>query len=218
METTTSPAQEARATDRVLEALSTLAALLDRSIKEVKALDSDFQNRLLQAVHETESSLQSQAAQHLDRALVETRAKLEEQFKVKISELTAGWEAERARLNGELDRVSKAAMQWEQERKRLNAELERLAQLPAVTEAEAEKAIAAGGTVAAAASAKSAAPAATESVMKEVERAEGLISQISALMDDSTTNLSTVIRKNVEKAELESYLKGIRFAVNGGAK
>ncbi|MBI2149736.1 MAG: hypothetical protein HYU27_03915 [Acidobacteria bacterium] len=69
METTTKPAREARATDRVLEALSTLAALLDRSIKEVQALDSDFQNRLLQAVHETESSLQSQAAQHLDAAL-----------------------------------------------------------------------------------------------------------------------------------------------------
>ncbi|MBI4471279.1 MAG: hypothetical protein HY646_01330 [Acidobacteria bacterium] len=219
METTTKPAQEARATDRVLEALSTLAALLDRSIKEVKALDSDFQNRLLQAVHETESSLQSQAAQHLDAALAETRAKLEEQFKAKISELTAEWEAERTRLNGELDRVSKAATQWEQERKRLNGELERLAQLQAVTEAAAEKAIATAKTAAASsASARPAAPAATESVMKEMERIEGLISQISALMDDSTTDLSTVIRKNVEKAELESYLKGMRFAVNGGPK
>jgi hypothetical protein len=36
-------------------------------------------------------------------------------------------------------------------------------------------------------------------------------------MEDSSTDLSTVIRKNVEKAELESYLRGIRFALNGGS-
>ena len=89
MDTATKTPQGARATDRVLEALSTLAALLDRSINEVKTLDSDFQNRVLQAVHETEASLQSQAAQHLDEALTETRRALEEQFKNKIADLSA---------------------------------------------------------------------------------------------------------------------------------
>src|SRR5437762_9190080 len=95
---TTKTPQGARATDRVLEALSTLAALLDRSINEVKTLDSDFQNRILQAVHETEASLQSQAAQHLDEALSETRRTLEEQFKSRVAELSAEWASERERL------------------------------------------------------------------------------------------------------------------------
>src|SRR6516162_5376439 len=86
MDTVSKPQQEARATDRVLEALSTLAALLERTMREVKGLDSDFQDRLLQAVHETETSLQRQAAQHLDQALNETRIKFEEQLKSKLAE------------------------------------------------------------------------------------------------------------------------------------
>src|SRR6266852_1807150 len=77
MDTTSKTPQEARAADRVVEALSTLAALLDRAINEVKSLDSDFQDRLLQAVHETEISLQSQAAHHLETAVTETHAKFE---------------------------------------------------------------------------------------------------------------------------------------------
>jgi hypothetical protein len=172
METPTKMPQAARATDRVVEALSTLAALLDRSINEVKTLDSDFQNRLLQAVHDTEASLQRQAAQHLEAALAEDRRKLEEQFNAKTGELMARFEAERNRLNAEI--------------KRLNA----------------EKATAGPALM-------------SETLAKEVERVEGLIKQISALMEDSSTDLSTVIRKNVEKSELESYLRGIRFALHG---
>jgi hypothetical protein len=199
--------QGTRATDRVLDALSTLAELLDRSINEVKALDSDFHNRLLQAVHDTESSIQDQAAQHLQTALTETRAKLEDQFTAKMAELSAGWDAERARLNTE----------WETERKRLNGEIERLAQMQAATQAQAEKAMAAAKAAAATTAKPGSAPAVSEALTKEIDRVEGLIHQIAALMDDASTDLATVIRKNVEKAELESYLKGIRFALNGGS-
>ena len=59
MDTTAKTPQEVRGTDRVVEALVTLGALLDRVIKEVKGLDSDFQKRILAAVHETEASVQS---------------------------------------------------------------------------------------------------------------------------------------------------------------
>src|ERR1041384_6800291 len=141
METATKTPQAGRATDRVLEALSTLAALIDRTINEVKNVDSDFQARLLQAVHETETSLQSQAALHLETALNETRSKLEEQFARKIADLSAQWEQERTRLNSELNTVTQTAAQWEAERSRLNGELERLARVQAATQAEAEKAI-----------------------------------------------------------------------------
>ncbi len=215
METTTKTPHGARATDRVLEALSTLAALLDRSISEVKELDADFQTRLLQAVHETESSLQSQAAQHLDAALNDTRAKLEEQFKSRLADATAEWEAERARLNAEIDRLTQAGKQWETERKRFMGELERLAQVQAATQAEAEKAFAAAKAAASAASAKPGPALNADTVQKEVERVEGLVKQISALIEDPASELSTVIRKNVERAELQSYLRGIRYALNG---
>ncbi len=216
METATKTPQGARATDRVLEALSTLAALVDQSMKDVRSLDSDFQNRLLQAVHETEASIQSQAAAHLETALTELRLRLEEQFQARVSELTSQWAAERERLNAELSRVTQAATQWEGERRRLNSELERLAQLQAMTQAEAEKAIAAAKAATASSSKSTPAPGPSDSLLREMERVEVLIHEITALMEDSSTELSTVIRKNVEKAELESYLKGMRFALNGG--
>jgi hypothetical protein len=212
MDTATKTPQVARATDRALEALSTVAALLDRSIREVQSLDSDFQNRILQAVHDTESSFQSQTAQHLEQALSETRAQLEDRFKHTLSEVSAEWEGERTRLNGELNRLTQASAQWETERARLNAELERLARVQAATQAEAEKAFTAAK---AAVSSRPVPSANSEAVKNETDRIEGLIKKITGLMEDSSTDLSTVIRKNVEKAELESYLRGIRFALNG---
>ena|ERR1700733_14562429 len=213
MDTATKTPHEARATDRVLEALSTVAALLDRSIREVQSLDSDFHSRILQAVHETEASLQSQAEQHLEHALSETRTQLEERFNNTLVEMSAEWEAERIRLDGEVNRLTQASAQWEAERARLNGEIELLAKVQAATQAEAEKAFAAAK---AAASSGPALSASSETIKNEMDRVAGLIRQIIALMEDSSTELSTVIRKNVEKAELESYLRGIRFALNGG--
>jgi hypothetical protein len=196
MDSATKTPQGARVTDRVVEALSTLAALLDRTINEVKTLDSDFQNRIMQAVHDTEASLQSQAAQHVENAKAE-------------------WEAERTRLNAELTRISQAAAEWETERSRLTGELERLARVQAATQAEAEKAFAAAKAAVSSAAKQTSASANTEALTKEMDRVQGLIKEISTIIEDPATELSFVIRKNVERAELESYLKGIRFALNG---
>ncbi len=218
MDTTSKTPQEPRAADRLLEALSTLAALLDRTINEVKSLDSDFQSRILQAVHETELSLQSQAAQHLDAAVNETRAKCEEELKNRMAKISGEWEAERDRLNSEISRLTQAVASWETERGRLTAELAQLARVQAATQIEAEKAFAA----AKAATANIARPGSTTSdldlLSKEMERVQGVIKEITALIEDPATELSAVIRKNVERAELESYLKGLRFAVNGAAR
>jgi hypothetical protein len=54
---------------------------------------------------------------------------------------------------------------------------------------------------------------ATEAISAEISRVEALISEIVAVIDNPETELSTVIRKNVEKAELDSYLKGILFSM-----
>ncbi|HEX4997998.1 MAG TPA: hypothetical protein VFY29_07225, partial [Terriglobia bacterium] len=51
-----------------------------------------------------------------------------------------------------------------------------------------------------------------EVLEREVTRVEEAIAEISRLIDDPATQLAVVIRKNVERAELDAYLKGIRFA------
>src|SRR5688572_466878 len=84
MDTVTKATQAARSTDRLLEALSTLAALLDRTINEVKSLDNSFQERLLHAVHVAEVSLQSQAAAHLEKALTDTELKVRKELTTEL--------------------------------------------------------------------------------------------------------------------------------------
>jgi hypothetical protein len=53
----------------------------------------------------------------------------------------------------------------------------------------------------------------TQGIKAEVKRVEALIQQIVLIIDNPDTELSTIIRKNVEKAELDAYLKGILFSL-----
>src|SRR6185503_8944327 len=206
--------EQARSTDRVLEALSTLAALLDRSINEVKLLDTDFEDRLSRATQEKEAS--AQTAQRLEAELTDTTAKLEGQFGKRIAELSNEWQEERNRLSSELSKSSQATVQWEAERARLMGELERMSRVQAATQAEAEKAIMAmKAATSAAKNAKGGVGVNSEALNGEIGRVEGLIKEISALIEDPAAELSVVIRKNVERAEMESYLKGIRYVLNG---
>ena len=52
-----------------------------------------------------------------------------------------------------------------------------------------------------------------EAIVSEVTRVESLLNEIIAVVDDPDTELSTMIRKNVEKAELDAYLRGILFTL-----
>jgi len=53
----------------------------------------------------------------------------------------------------------------------------------------------------------------TELLNAEFARVEAKIAEIARLIDDPSTELSLVIRKNVERAELDAYLKGILFSL-----
>ena len=55
-----------------------------------------------------------------------------------------------------------------------------------------------------------------DAISAEVARVEKQIKEIAALIDNPETELSTVIRKNVEKAELGAYLKGILYSLGRG--
>jgi hypothetical protein len=217
METVTKAPQAARPADKVLEALATLAGLLDRTINEVKNLDKDFQTRLMQAVHDTESSLQAQTAEHVERARQEVQDQLNTKFQGEMQSALDGlkseFELERERFNKEILHAVEAASQLEAERSGLIAEVQRVKDDSA---AEIEKA----REEARAAAAKAPGPAAVAaappaSLQEEMARFEARLQEILKIIDDPATELSTVIRKNVEKSEVEAYLKGMRFAING---
>src|SRR5205085_6747238 len=109
------------------------------------------------------------------------------------SELTE----ERDRLARQLDELLHSAAQWDSERASLKTELKRVL-------AESEQAMASARKEAAAQS-----PVSADALKNEVRRVEESIQIISTIIDAPETELSLVIRKNVERAELEAYLKGI---------
>ena len=178
METKKEPAADN--TDHVLQALSTLAALLDRTINEVKYLDADFQSRLAQATQEKGSFRRGRPASRnrVDRHHFKTRRSIR---KKRIAELSSEWQEERNRLTAELSKSSQATVQWGAERARLSGELERMSRVQAATQAEAEKAIMAmKASSTAAKNAKGLAAVNSEAVNGEIGRVEGIIKQISA--------------------------------------
>ena len=54
-------------------------------------------------------------------------------------------------------------------------------------------------------------------VQKEIERVtvnlEGITKEIAAMLDDPSIELSKVMRKRTEQAELKTYLNGLRFSI-----
>src|SRR5262245_1040171 len=144
-----------------------------------------------------------------EEELAAIRADLEQEFTSRLTQLSGEWKAERERLTAELAHRTQSAAQWELERARLHVEIDRLSRAHATAHVEAERARAAMHDRIAAQSNSSAAEA-----MKEIARVEAAIKEISELVDDPSTDLSTAVQKNVERAELESYMRGIQFALN----
>jgi hypothetical protein len=334
MDTVTKPAL--RATDRLRQSLAALARLLDQTMNDIQALDSEFQQRILQTAQETEASLEQQTAERLKFAVEEaeqnTRALLTEELQARFDLQIGPIEAERKelmaeteKLRYEVERLKQAAADWESERTHLVAESQRAAQLIEQSQDEHTRAIAetdeaaaialerqigtavnrvrseltgrfdteraqllaernraqqrlaeaaaeyeqklndAVGSVrsdlkdgserllreleqtketcaqleaernhlrdeneeahkllAEAAATAAAQPKPSEkssgtgtiaALQAEVARIEGWIKEISQIIEDRDTELSIVIRKNAERAELESYLRGLRFAI-----
>jgi hypothetical protein len=57
-----------------------------------------------------------------------------------------------------------------------------------------------------------AASAASEFVREEVARVEAAIRELNNVIDDPDAELSVIVRKNVERAQMDAYLKGLHFA------
>src|SRR5262245_9017826 len=130
METTlvkTAPAP--RSGERVLDALATLAALLDRTINEVKNLDSDFQNRLNHAVHDTELRIREEVTQELNERFQEEMQTLLEASRIEF-------ETERERLTSAMGHAVETATQLKGERERLHRDLNQAVQTGTQLETE----------------------------------------------------------------------------------
>ena len=217
-----------RPTDRMMEALATLAALLDRTINEVKVLDADLQKRINDAVQKKEESIRAETGLQLDAQRREVHNELTRRFEIELhsalESLRADFQSERdrwsnesgvererlnverERLNKELQLAGNTASELQVERSKLTAELQRVREESAAEisrlRAAAEKAVAA-----ASAASRVHPPVATD----EIAQVQSRLAEVVAIIDDPMTELSVVIRKNVEKLELEAYLKGLKY-------
>jgi chromosome segregation ATPase len=141
----------------------------------------------------------------LSEALDKQRASVVEGEKAAVQKVRAELDAqlkkaleEQNRLQQELQRISAAADQGVQERQKLERDLEEA--LEAATARQVQPAV---DTVD------------LEAIRQETTRVEASLQEIIKAIEDPSAELSFVVRKNVERAQLDSYLQGLRFAASG---
>jgi hypothetical protein len=114
------------------------------------------------------------------------------------AELTAQFEADRATLVADRNRAQQrlADVAGEYETKLAEVLLKQLAS-PAAPEPPRPQSVE------------------METIQAEITRVESAILSIAQIVENPETELSVIIHKNVERAELESYLRGLRFRIAG---
>ena len=193
---TESKAEFRRAATEKESALKDAADKL-RGELELSITSGERTKRLLAESELTNTRLLQDAQQAAESAAAAHKNELADAVDRVRTELTE----ERDRLNRQLDELLHSAAQWDSEREKLKE--------------EARTAVAAKEKAVSEAKASGQSSVANGSLQAEIHRVEESIRAISAIIDAPETELSLVIRKNVERAELEAYLRGIKFAVTG---
>jgi hypothetical protein len=196
-----------RRTDRVNQTAATLARLLDQMMNDIQVLDSEIQ--------EQEVERDRAVAEADEAAAIALEVQVSSALNRMRTELTEEWDAERSVLVAERNRAQQrladAGSDQEQQlaeainkvRSQLTEEIESLRR-----QLDEEKQVAAQAQIAASAHGSS---KENEAVQAEIARVETVIQEISQIVESSETELSVVIRRNVERAEMVSYLRGLRF-------
>ena len=124
-----------------MEALATLAALLDRTINEVRTMEGDLQLRVLEAVQKKEESLQAETEEYVKVVRQEVHEELTRRsqsqltaaleiarsgFQTERERLRTEFDTEKERLGKELQQATDAASELQVERVRLTADLQRI--------------------------------------------------------------------------------------------
>jgi len=213
-----------------MEALSTLAALLERTINEVPSLDGEYQGQIKEAVRKKEEELQGKHAESIEvvrqevldeltrRSQGELQTALEmlrSDFQSERERLKSEFETERERLKNELHTAGNSAAELQVERSKLSAELQRVKEHAA---AEIERVRSEASSAALAGAPSEATANEVFLPNEEIQNIEKKLAEVTRLVEDPATELSVVIRKNVEKLELEAYLKGLRYIAQGKRK
>ena len=186
-----------------------LAADLEKSKHEIAKLKEthsaeikDFTGRYIQTRTDLEKQLHESE---------ETRGKLERELEKAKQASTQPAEAVQSdgALSEEVSRLKKALDEVQEEKKRLVLRLAETSQRDVVYVKTADGSGNNGGSVTTLEAA---------AIDEEIKRVEDLTAEIAQLIDNPETELATVIRKNVERAGLEAYLKGILFPLGRGKK
>jgi len=189
------------------------AARLEKQVTESASAQQNLE-RELQKIRQENTQLKEKQAEELRLVM----ARLEES-QTENQQLERQLEETKDAVNSEV--VEQLRRQYDermQEVIRQKTELsEQLKGASALLEAERSRFAAAAAAQPKAKPAKEAAapnPTIDAELLKaEFTRVEEKIAEIARLIDDPSTELSLVIRKNVERAELDAYLKGILFSL-----
>ncbi len=171
-----------RGADRLRQTIGALGKLLQQTINDLQALESELQQHH-GSNQETEQLRHAAAEWETERArLLATMEQTKSQYDRAMAEADeAAAIALERQIATAVERMrAEMKAQWDAERAELTPENRQ---------------------------------ARDQAVAAEVARVEGLIREINLLIENPDTELSVVIRKNAERAELESYLKGLRFRV-----
>jgi hypothetical protein len=184
-----------------------LVAERDRAIHSLAERDSEHQRMLADVQRVAGDNLDDKMAKALEQWEME-RAELIAEIQRAQHESAESASNHQRQLSGAVDRVRS---EFVEEQERLRRELEQAkracAHLRQMVEANKQQSPPRFDNGQAKSSVE------TQALHAEVARIEGLIEGISRVIEDPDTELSVVIRKNAERAELESYLRGVRFAI-----
>jgi hypothetical protein len=197
-------ATEQRGAERLKSALEE-AQLSARELERMREAAGawEAEKEVLQAECDRARQMAEEIRREHDVALAETdeaaSIALERQIAGAVervrAELTAQFEADRATLVAERNRAQ-----------------QRLADVAAEYEAKLAETL---KQQAAAPEPPRAQSVELQTVQAEIARVETAIHAISQIVENPESELSVVIRKNVERAELESFLRGLRFRLTG---
>ncbi len=159
---------------------------------------------------------------------IETLRKEKEALQRELHEARITWEAERTHLNSGIERLEQQLQRMSDTGERVSKEVvdqlrlqyEQKLQEAIEQKTELAKNLQSASTLLEtergrlSAAQKGGSDSDKEAIEAEVSRVENLLNEIVATIDNPATALPIVIRKNVEKAELDAYLKGVLFALS----
>jgi chromosome segregation ATPase len=212
-----------------IQALHEASHHWDTERRQLNNHAGQLQEAFLHAEAKIKSAEVAARLPHPAEAQVDELRRQNEGLQDRARETQSAWDSERSRMAAQIDQLQQQLLQFTERRESTSSEdvdqlrqhYEQRLQEAIQQKAKLAEDLEAAGTLLESERARLSAAQAhsgsgntpDEAIRAEVARVEGQVSQILAAMDDPNTPLPAVIRKNVEKAELDSYLKGILFSL-----